>query len=96
MLAVNKWDGLIRIKNDIKRELDRRLRFVDFARCHFISALHGTGVGHLLNRYELAGNKRINTAMLTQIMEMAQDDHQYPWCTVDVKMKYAREGNPPW
>ena len=32
VLAVNKWDGLDNdVKDDIKRELDRRLGFVDFA-----------------------------------------------------------------
>ncbi|TON78191.1 hypothetical protein CGH50_29355, partial [Vibrio parahaemolyticus] len=48
VLAVNKWDGLDNeVKENVKKELDRRLGFVDFARIHFISALHGTGVGHL-------------------------------------------------
>ena len=89
------------IKDDIKRELDRRLGFVDFARCHFISALHGTGVGHLFESVQEAyasATKRINTAMLTQIMEMAQDDHQPPLVRGRrVKMKYAHAGgyNPP-
>jgi GTP-binding protein len=31
-------------------ELQRRLFFVDFADIHFISALHGTGVGNLYAR----------------------------------------------
>lgn len=102
VLAVNKWDGLdTDIKDEIKRELDRRLGFVDFARCHFISALHGTGVGHLFESVQEAyasATKRINTAMLTQIMEMAQDDHQPPLVRGRrVKMKYAHAGgyNPP-
>ncbi|MDF5058719.1 GTP-binding protein, partial [Vibrio parahaemolyticus] len=48
VIAVNKWDGLDSdVKESVKKELDRRLGFVDFARIHFISALHGTGVGHL-------------------------------------------------
>ncbi len=47
VIAVNKWDGLNQdIKEEVKRELDRRLGFIDFARLHFISALHGSGVGH--------------------------------------------------
>ncbi|GLR72959.1 ribosome biogenesis GTPase Der [Agaribacter marinus] len=102
VLAVNKWDGLdTDIKEDIKRELDRRLGFIDFARLHFISALHGTGVGHLFESVQEAyasATKRINTAMLTQIMEMAQDDHQPPLVAGRrVKMKYAHAGgyNPP-
>ncbi len=102
VIAVNKWDGLdTDIKDDIKRELDRRLGFVDFARLHFISALHGTGVGNLfesVNEAYRSATKRINTSMLTQIMEMAQDDHQPPLVRGRrVKMKYAHAGgyNPP-
>lgn len=102
VLAVNKWDGLRSDhKDEIKRELDRRLGFVDFARLHFISALHGTGVGNLfesvLEAYDSA-TRRINTAQLTKIMEMAQDEHQPPLVRGRrVKLKYAHAGgyNPP-
>lgn len=102
VLAVNKWDGLnTDVKDDIKRELDRRLGFIDFARLHFISALHGTGVGNLFESVQEAyasATTRVNTSMLTQIMEMAQDDHQPPLVRGRrVKMKYAHAGgyNPP-
>jgi len=102
VMAVNKWDGLDKdVKNEIKRELDRRLGFVDFARIHFISALHGTGVGHLFESVQEAyagATQRINTSMLTEIMEMAQTDHQPPLIRGKrVKMKYAHAGgyNPP-
>jgi GTP-binding protein len=102
VLAVNKWDGLEKhAKEEIKRELDRRLGFVDFARLHFISALHGTGVGHLFESVQEAyasATKRISTSMLTDIMEMAQEDHQPPLVRGRrVKMKYAHAGgyNPP-
>ncbi|MBR9784471.1 MAG: ribosome biogenesis GTPase Der [Gammaproteobacteria bacterium] len=102
VVAVNKWDGLSTdIKDDIKREMDRRLGFIDFARIHFISALHGSGVGNLFESVQeayMSATKRINTALLTQIMEMAQDDHQPPLVRGRrVKMKYAHAGgyNPP-
>jgi GTP-binding protein len=102
VIAVNKWDGLEKdVKEEIKRELDRRLGFVDFARIHFISALHGSNVGHLFESVQEAYNSattRINTAMLTEIMEMAQTDHQPPLVRGRrVKMKYAHAGgyNPP-
>lgn len=102
VIAVNKWDGLdIKVKDDIKDELDRRLDFIDFARIHFISALHGTGVGHLFESVEEAyesATKRISTAMLTRIMDMAQKDHQPPLVHGRrVKLKYAHAGgyNPP-
>lgn len=102
VLAVNKWDGLdIKVKDDIKRDLDFRLGFIDFARLHFISALHGTGVGHLYESVKEAyrsATTRVNTSMLTRIMEMAQEDHQPPLVRGRrVKMKYAHAGgyNPP-
>lgn len=102
VIAVNKWDGLdTDIKDHIKLELDRRLGFVDFARIHFISALHGTGVGHLfesvIEAYESA-TKRITTSMVRRIMEMAQQDHQPPMIAGRrIKLKFAHAGgyNPP-
>ncbi len=55
VIAVNKWDGIDQdIKDRVKSELDRRLGFIDFARIHFISALHGTGVGHLFESVQEA------------------------------------------
>nr|WP_086941235.1 ribosome biogenesis GTPase Der [Thaumasiovibrio occultus] len=102
VIAVNKWDGLsMDVKDRVKTELDRRLGFVDFARIHFISALHGTGVGHLFESVQEAyqsATKRISTSMLTRIMQMAQDDHQPPMIRGRrVKLKYAHAGgyNPP-
>ena len=48
VIVVNKWDGLDQdVKDRVKSELDRRLDFIDFARVHFIYALHGSGVGNL-------------------------------------------------
>ncbi|WP_372870492.1 ribosome biogenesis GTPase Der [Shewanella sp.] len=102
VIAVNKWDGLDQdVKDRVKTELDRRLGFIDFARIHFISALHGTGVGHLFESIEEAyesATRRVGTSMLTRIMQMAQDDHQPPMVNGRrVKLKYAHAGgyNPP-
>lgn len=102
VIAVNKWDGMTEYdKERVKSELDRRLGFIDFAKIHFISALHGTGVGHLYESVEEAYNsstKRISTSMLTRIMGMAVDDHQPPMVQGRrVKLRYAHAGgyNPP-
>ncbi|RVU41807.1 ribosome biogenesis GTPase Der [Rheinheimera riviphila] len=102
VIAVNKWDGLNdSIKDEVKRELDRRLGFIDFARLHFISALHGSGVGNLFESVEEAfdsATRRVSTALLTKIMTMAQEDHQPPLVKGRrVKLKYAHAGgyNPP-
>ncbi|SEK73366.1 GTP-binding protein [Colwellia chukchiensis] len=102
VLAVNKWDGLDEhVKERIKSEIDRRLGFIDFARIHFISALHGTGVGHLYESVEeafVSATKRISTAMVTKILDMAVFDHQPPMHQGRrIKLKYAHAGgyNPP-
>ena len=102
VLAVNKWDGLDdHVKDRIKTELDRRLGFIDFARIHFISALHGTGVGHLYESVEeafISATKRISTSMVTKILDMAIFDHQPPMHNGRrIKLKYAHAGgyNPP-
>ncbi|MEF1282714.1 ribosome biogenesis GTPase Der [Vibrio sp. M250220] len=102
VIAVNKWDGLdMDVKEQVKKELDRRLGFVDFARIHFISALHGTGVGHLFESVQEAyksATTRVGTSVLTRIMKMATDDHQPPMVRGRrVKLKYAHAGgyNPP-
>lgn len=102
VLAVNKWDGLEdHAKDRIKTELDRRLGFIDFARIHFISALHGTGVGHLYESVEeafVSATKRISTSMVTKILDLAVFDHQPPMSNGHrIKLKYAHAGgyNPP-
>ncbi|EDM68080.1 MAG: ribosome biogenesis GTPase Der [Moritella sp.] len=102
VIAINKWDGLdAGVKDRIKSELDRRLGFIDFARIHFISALHGTGVGNLFESITEAfdsSTKRVSTSMLTRIVRMAVDDHQPPMhAGRRVKLRYAHAGgyNPP-
>ena len=102
VIAVNKWDGLDQdTKEKIKEDLERRLGFVDFARVHFISALHGSGVGNLFDSIQEAyrsATKRISTSMLTRIMNMAAEDHQPPLVRGRrVKLKYAHAGGyiPP-
>ncbi|MCH2058617.1 MAG: ribosome biogenesis GTPase Der [Thalassotalea sp.] len=102
VLVVNKWDGIDQeIKDNIHKELDRRLGFIDFARIHFISALHGTGVGHLFESVEeafVSATKRISTSMVTKILDMAVFDHQPPMHNGRrIKLKYAHAGgyNPP-
>ena len=102
VIVVNKWDGLdTDVKDRVKSELDRRLDFIDFARVHFISALHGSGVGNLFDSvkeaYECATQK-MTTSMLTRILQNAVDEHQPPMISGRrVKLKYAHPGgyNPP-
>lgn len=82
VIVVNKWDGLSQdIKDQVKSELDRRLDFIDFARVHFISALHGSGVGNLFDSVKEAyacATQKTSTSMLTRILRMAADEYQPP------------------
>jgi len=102
VIVVNKWDGLDSdVKDRVKSELDRRLDFIDFARVHFISALHGSGVGNLFDSvkeaYECATQK-MTTSLLTRILQIAVDEHQPPMISGRrVKLKYAHPGGytPP-
>lgn len=102
VLAINKWDGMdADDKQRVKDELDRRFNFLTFADTHFISALHGTGVGHLYesvdHAYESAMAKW-QTNMLTRILEDAISSHQPPVVRGRrPKLRYAHQGgsNPP-
>src|SRR5690554_421545 len=102
VIALNKWDGLEDAhKQYVKNELERRLRFVDFANIHFISALHGTGVGNLYKSIEQAyqsATDKFSTNFLTRILEDAVREHQPPMIAGRrIKLRYAHPGghNPP-
>jgi GTP-binding protein len=102
VLAVNKWDGIDADQREwIRRELERRLRFADYADTHYISALHGTGVGHLyksINSAHASATRKLNTNLLTRILERAVFDHAPPMINGRrIKLRYAHAGgqNPP-
>ena len=102
VIAVNKWDGLSQeVKEKIKNELNLRLGFVDFAEVHFISALHGTGVGNLfdsIKRAYASATTRVGTSKLNRILEMAVRQLEPPMSAGRrIKLKYAHAGgyNPP-
>jgi len=102
VIAVNKWDGLeSHERSRIKDELDRKLAFIDFADIHFISALHGTGVGTLfaaINKAYKSAMINISTPRLTRILEDAIVAHSPPMVRGRrIKLKYAHQGgrNPP-
>ena len=102
VLAVNKWDNLPPLQRDkIESELDRRLTFLDFVKIHFISALHGTGVGNLfssINKAYLSATKKLKTPQVTKILEQAVAKFQPPLVKGrEIKLRYAHVGghNPP-
>ena len=102
VIGVNKWDHLDPdTRAQVKRDLDRRLGFLDFAKIHFISALHGTGVGELLGSVRTAhaaATRNLSTPELTRILEEALAAHQPPLVQGhSIKLRYAHQGgqNPP-
>lgn len=97
VLAINKWDGLDQDQRDmIKHQLELKLPFLDFAEKHFISALHGTGVGHLFESVREAYKSsmiKVPTSRLTRIMETAVSLHQPPAVQGRrIKLRYAHQG----
>lgn len=102
VLAVNKWDNLSSYQRDlVKHELSFRLQFVDYAKQHLISALHGSGVGDLfktINAVHMAAFKKVSTSDLNRVLEQAVHEHQPPLIGGRrVKLRYAHLGglNPP-
>lgn len=102
IIAVNKWDGLSSEKRaQVKKDLDRRLQFVPFAKLIFISALHGTGVGNLFALIQQAyrsATQNLTTSRLTRLLEQAVSAHQPPLSRGrNIKLRYAHPGgyNPP-
>lgn len=102
VIAINKWDGLNDYSKDrVKVQLDRRLHFVKFADLHYISALHGTGVGNLYKSIEssyASAIDKLSTNKLTLILQDAIINHQPPLVRGRrIKLRYAHAGgkNPP-
>lgn len=102
VVAVNKWDGLDADKREwIKREIDRKLQFLDFAKFHYISALQGTGLTPLLQSVDgafKAAMAKLATPKLTRVLTDALQQHQPPVSKgIRPKLRYAHQGgsNPP-
>jgi GTP-binding protein len=102
VVGVNKWDGLQQdAREHIKREIERKLSFLSFAKMHFISAIKGTGIPPMMKSinaaYE-AAMRKLPTPQLTRALEQAVE-HQQPRRkgSVRPKLRYAHQGgqNPP-
>lgn len=102
VIAVNKWDGLsAHYKEEVKRTLVYRLQFADFAKIHYISAKHGTGVGSLFKAVQKAyhaATQELSTSVLTKTLEEAVKRHTPPLVQGRrIKLRYAHAGGhkPP-
>ena len=102
VIGINKWDGMDEAAKDkVRLDIRRRFAFVDFANIHFISALHGSGVGELyksVNKAYASARKDLGTNQLTMILQSAVADHAPPSVNGRrIKLRYAHAGgqNPP-
>ncbi|ABI55950.1 ribosome biogenesis GTPase Der [Alkalilimnicola ehrlichii MLHE-1] len=102
VLAINKWDGLTAEQREaVKAGLERKLTFLNFARRHFISALHGSGVGLLFGAVDKAleaARRDLPTPILNEILADAVAAHAPPLVQGRrIKLRYAHQGgkNPP-
>lgn len=102
IIVVNKWDGLDGTAKDyVKKQIDRRLNFLDGVSIQFISALHGTGVGLLYSKIESCFkgfSARPTTSELNNALSHLVEDHPPPMVRGRrVKLKYVHLGGtkPP-
>jgi GTPase len=102
VVAINKWDGLKEDERDwIKKEIDRKLQFLDFAKFHYISALRKKGLSELFDSVDSAFQAafaKLATPQLTRVLIDAVAQHQPPISKgIRPKLRYAHQGglNPP-
>ena len=103
VLVVNKWD-LVEEEGDQKqytREVQRRLKFMQYVPVVFTSALHGRGIGDVLRAavevFE-SRQKRVGTSQLNGAMQDILAGHAPPAVAGrKLKVLYATqaEANPP-
>lgn len=102
VVGVNKWDGLDEhARERIRHHLQRKLKFLEFAKFHFISATENFGIGALMRSVDsayAAAMAKLPTPRLTRAL-IAAVQFQQPRRRGQVrpKLRYAHQGgqNPP-
>ncbi len=102
VLAVNKWDGLDHTQRDhVQHTVERRLNFIPWVPIQRISALHGTGVGHLfamVNEVFEAGEFDVTTSLLTRLVRSLVESHPAPSVRgrqIKIKVATRAGAHPP-
>jgi GTP-binding protein len=102
VVAVNKWDGLDSyVRDQLKGDLEAKLKFLDFANFHYVSALKGQGLGLVFRSVDAAYKAAIadlSTPQLTRTLIDAVAKHAPPRSGIfRPKLRYAHQGgrNPP-
>lgn len=97
IICANKWDGMSdEDREQVKKQLVYRLKFAHFAPRHFISALHGSGVGNLfeiIDQVHASVNTELSTTDLSAILKRALASHEPPLVKGRrIKLRYAHCG----
>ena len=102
VVAVNKWDGLDSyVRDQLKGELEAKLKFLDFADFHYVSALKGQGLAHVFRSVDAAykaATTDLSTPQLTRALIDAVAKQSPPRNGIfRPKLRYAHQGgrNPP-
>ncbi len=102
VVAINKWDGLDNYKREqIKQDLEARLKFLDFAKFHYVSALKGQGLVQVFKSVDAAykaATANLSTPQLTRTLIDAVARQAPPRNGIfRPKLRYAHQGgrNPP-
>jgi len=102
VVAINKWDGLDDYTREwALRDYRRKLRFLDFARMHTISALEKHGLAAVMRSVRAAHRAaftKMPTPVLTRIIHQAVEQQPPPRRGRSrPKLRYAHQGgqNPP-
>ncbi|MFN4325520.1 MAG: ribosome biogenesis GTPase Der [Azonexus sp.] len=102
VVAVNKWDGLDAYTREQTRQvLQRKLKFLDFAKFHFISARENIGLENLFKSVDAAyaaamvkmTTPRLTRVLIDAVARQAPAKHN----VFRPKPRYAHQGgsNPP-
>ncbi|MBS1228219.1 MAG: small GTP-binding protein [Proteobacteria bacterium] len=102
VVAINKWDGLDSyVREQIKNDLEAKLKFLDFANFHYVSALKGQGLDPVFRSVDAAykaATADLSTPQLTRTLIDAVAKQAPPRGGIfRPKLRYAHQGgrNPP-
>ena len=102
VVAVNKWDGLDAYRREqIKGALEAKLKFLEFANFHYVSALKGQGLNTVFRSVDAAyraATADLSTPRLTRTLIDAVSRQSPPRNGIfRPKLRYAHQGgrNPP-
>ena len=102
VVALNKWDGLDeQRRKQTLASVERRFKFIPWVPLQRISALHGTGVGHLfemIQRVYQAGEFDVTTSLLTRLVRSLVENHPAPSVRgrqIKIKVATRAGAHPP-